>query len=244
MALGTFTVLTASSSTANSGQTAPYSTASVTITSGRATFVLIVHSDAASEQDASGIQTAGGAIVFTKRTTVGYDTAAANTKKVEVWYVMPASTVTAAVEITLPDDGTGCGWVVAEITGAAATPVVGTDATGTVDAATSLAATHGALASANNYQLGVWGTNGPDNTDVPSGTDWTNIGNGVSYTTPAVMLEVAINTSGVAQQLTASGGGSLARGMIITEIAAATTGWGPLTGGRLLRGLVNGGFTS
>jgi hypothetical protein len=229
MALGTFTVLTAGSSSANSG---PYTTASITVTSGRATFVIFVHSDAASEQDAASVATTLGAISFAKRTTLAFDSAAANTKKVEVWWVVPGSTVTDTVVITLADDGTGCAWVIAEITGADSTPIVGTDVTNTTDSGSSVAATHGALANAANILVGVCGVGDDITDDAPSGTNWSTLGAGTTYTTPATALELATNTGGSATELTYSGAGNVARGLIVFEIAELVVAAGHPAGRR------------
>jgi hypothetical protein len=221
MALGAAAVLTANSSSANQGQSTPFTTASVTMTAGRATFVAISHSGTATEVAPTSV--ASASVTFTKfaGAEVAWSTAA---RHISLWYATPGSTVTEAIVITLPDDGTGCSWIVFEKTGAAATPVVGTPVTAT-DTDADIAATHGALQSANNDLIGIVAYAINNTTDSPSGTDWAPVtGAATSYGTPSSCLELAENVAGVTQQLTYSGSGAAARGLVIVEIAAAAAG--------------------
>jgi hypothetical protein len=226
MALGAFNRLTSGNDTTNA---ATYTTASVTMTAGRATFVAVIHADAAPETDPTSV--ASSSVSFTKFGSVGWATSASPTKVISFWYAVPGSTVTEAITITLPDAGTGCVWMVGDKTGAAATPCVGTPVSAT-DTDADITATHGALQSASNHQIGIVGVNLNSSSDVPSGTDWTAMAfAAVSNTSPDFTMELAENTAGVATALTYSGAGALERGLLIVEIAAA--GGGSVTMGDL-----------
>jgi hypothetical protein len=119
---------------------------------------------------------------------------------------------------------------------ARATPCVGTPVTAT-DSDADIVATHGALQSASNHQIGIAGLNLNSGADAPTGTDWTFItGSGASNSTPDFHIELAENTAGVATALTWSGAGAAERGLLIVEIAAAggSTGKSTLVGSSLL----------
>lgn len=223
MALGTPTLLTANSSTANTGATAPYSTAPISLTQGVAAFAVIQSADAASEEDATSVVC--GSQSFTKwGTVVGWNTAAAPTRKLQIWYVIPSEAVaTTAVDITTPDDCTAMAWVIFEVSGTADPPLVGTSVTNTAASGTSLAATHGALQSASNYLIGAWGVGENTASDAASGTGWTGAGIGAAaHASPNSALEVAVNVGGSATELTGTGAGDFARGMLVAEISAAS----------------------
>lgn len=240
MALSAVAVLTSGSDSSNN-QT--FTTASVTLTAGRLTMIALHHSDAAPEEDATSIATTGGAITFAKLATVGFNTAASSARKLELWWVVPGSTVTDTILITLNDAGTGCGWSVFEKTGQHATPMTGTPVTGTTDSGTSVNATHGALGSTDNDLIAICG-NTSDSVATVGGTDWTLVsGSGATYSTPNAGLIVGENVSGVTQQVTYSHASTIAFGLIVFEVAAAAAASAgvSLVGGKLTRSHLLGG---
>jgi hypothetical protein len=231
VALGAATVLTSAGSTSNIGQSSPFTTAAVTMTAGRATFVGINHSDSAGEGAPTAV--ASSNVTFTFKESQALP--GATDRVLSVWWAVPAGTVTEAINITLADDGTGCAWIVFEKTGAAATPIVGTPVKAT-DTDADVTATHGALQSASNHQIALLGLAANSGADTPSGTGWSAILSGVAnYASPDNTIELAENTSGAAQAVTFSGAGADDRALIVFEVAAATsTGKSKLVGSSLI----------
>jgi hypothetical protein len=220
--------LTAGSDTSNvKGATAPYTTASVTLTSGRG-YVMFINTSGTTG-DPTLVETNGAALQFQKE--ISQVNGGSN---FTAWYINSAgSTVTAVINITLPIDGSSCMWYIAEYTGHNTSDIIAQSVKTANTGQTSIAQTLAALASSSNHQLGGWTLNDNDQADVPSGTDWVNIGNGTTVATPSRGLELAQNTAGAATQLTGSGSGSLDREMIILEIAAAAAAAGHPAGRRL-----------
>lgn len=210
--------LTSGASTANA---ATYDTASVTLTAGRFYIIGINHSDTAPEEQATSIQTVGGAISFAFLDSQVFDTIASNVHRLEVWSVFAASTVTAALRITLPDAGTGCAWIVQEYTNAHAASPLGTPVKNAANASASISATPGALAASSSHQIAFGASDLNLTTDVASGTNWASVGTGVTYATPSTALECAENTSGTASQVTFSTAGSADRAVIVVEVKVA-----------------------
>jgi hypothetical protein len=209
-----YTILTSGTSTSNAST---YDTASVTLTTGRLYDICVLNQDnAAPEQDPTGVATVGGAITFAKHAGgVAYPTFA---RKLSVWRIVAGSTVTAAVRITLPDAGVGCAWILVEYTGYdSTTPEGQTPVTGTATAA-SISATLAALNDTNSLQIAFAAVEADTADEVVSGTDWTETAD-VPTTGPTGRLAMAVNTSGVAQQVTFTGRTD-ERAIIMLEVAA------------------------
>lgn len=198
-----------------------FDTASVTLEAGRLYLIGIVQSDTAPEQAVSSVATVGGAVTFAQLATQVYDTLASNVHRLSVFWVVPASTVTAAIRITLADAGTGCAWILQEYRDINPAAALGTPVTNGINAQTSIAATPGALASNRNHQIAFGAHDLNSTADTASGTNWASVGAGVAYNTPATGLECAENTSGTASQVTFSGAGSADRAVIAVEVKAA-----------------------
>lgn len=210
---------------ADTGNTATYTTASVTLTAGRLYVMGVVTSDAASEQALSSIATTGGAISFASLDSQVYDTVASNVHRLSVWWVIPTTTVTATIVITPNDAATGCAWNLQEFTNpdvTGATPF-GTPAKSGVDANTAVSATPGALTNSSSVQIAFGAHDLNSTSDTASGTNWSSVGTGNAFNTPATGLECAENTSGTASQVTFSGAGSADRAAIAVEIKCMPT---------------------
>jgi hypothetical protein len=205
--------LTADTSTANA---ASYDTASVTLTAGRLYIIGIFSQDnSAPEEDPTSVVTVGGAVTFTKKVSRSFTSA----RVVSAWEARPGSTVTAAIRITLNDAGVGCSWIVREYTGHDATTPVPQTTSNQANAAT-LAATLGALVNTGSYQLAFEAVEGTAADQTVSGTDWSEVDNDILPSVPSARFAAAENASGVAQQVTFSGG-TQDRAMVVVEIAAA-----------------------
>lgn len=205
--------LTAGASTSN---VLTYATASVTLKAGATYLIGIVHTDAASEQDLASVATTGGAVAFTQVASVPFNTIATNVSRLELWKAVPTADVTDTITITLNDAGTGCAWILREYIDADVS--LGTPATNNANAATSVAATPGALAAATSHQVAFGAHDLNSTADTASGTNWSSVGTGQTYNTPATAIESAVNTSGSASQVTFSGAGAADRAVIAVEI--------------------------
>lgn len=203
---------TAGASTSN---VATFATASIAMLAGRTYLIGFVHSDTAPENAATSVQSTGGAVVFSSIASVVFDTIASNVHRLELWKATPTADVTDTITINLGDAGTGCAWIVQEY---ADCDSLGTPVTNNANAATSIAATPGALAAATSHQIAFGANDLNVTTDTASGTNWSSVGTGQTYATPATGLECAENTSGTAQQVTFSGAGAADRGVIVVEV--------------------------
>lgn len=219
MATITASVLAQAGSTSN---TTSYATASVTLTAGRCYLIAIENtSGTAGIAAPTAVQTTGGAIAFTKIADFGFNTSASPLNRMSVWRVVAGSTVTATITITTPSS-TGCAWTLVELTGDVnfGTPIVsGSIVSSVPTTASSVSITPNAKASSRNAIIGFWGGVANSTADAPSGTGWSNLGTGASYNTPTTFIEAAFNTT-TANALTASGAGSVARGLVVMEVAA------------------------
>lgn len=210
--------ITAGQSTSNI-QT--HTTASVTLQAGRLYLLAFAHSDTAPENAASSVATTGGAVSFTSVTSVVYDTIASNVHRLELWRVIPSVTVTDTIAINLGDAGTGCAWILQEYQNPDETTPLGTPATNNVNGSTSISATPGALNRNVNHQIAFGAHDLNSTSDTASGTNWSSVGTGQTYNTPATAIECAENTSGSASQVTFSGAGSSDRAVIAVEVRTA-----------------------
>ena len=201
-----------------------FDTASVSFVSGRLYVLGVVSSDAAPETDPSSVITVGGVLTFTKHVAgISHDTIASPLKKLTIWRAIAASSFAAAIRITLPDAGTGCAWMLHEFAGHIDTTTpLGTAATNAANAAASISATPGALVSLGSLQL-AFGANDINSTtnNEPSGTNWVEVGTPQNYNTPPTSIASALNSSGVAQQVT-FGTTTADRAVIAVEIRANT----------------------
>lgn len=189
-------------------------------------YIICIHTLKSASAVAPTTVTAGS-LTFTKITSadVAFNTVGSPSSNLSAWVGVPSATVSSTA-ITIDYNGvtqTGAHWGIQEYAGAnRVTPIAGTTVTNTADSTTSVAATHGALASANNHQLACMGSSLNANTDVVSGTNWNNVGTGDNFATPNSAFEMAENTSGSASQCTFSTAGSGNRAIIVMEISADT----------------------
>lgn len=192
----------------------------ITLTAGKTYFGIVLAHDAAAEAagDPSSVGASDGTAAFTK---VANGFVYQTNRNISWWYYKPGSTLTGKTfRVVYDDAGTACIALLISIDESTADPpvVVGNIKTAT-DTDTDVSVTPDALQSASNLQLAASG-HAEAAAIAWTGTGWTGVDAGSLASGPSSRFAYAKNDSGAAQAVTATGTGSVGRGISSVEVAA------------------------
>jgi len=219
MALSSPSVLTQNFDDTNRTTGDPYTTASITPTSGALTLICIQTAASLLDPTVTGAGLTW-TILLSGAGGVSYNTVGSPGDRLMV-FRGTGTPSTGAISINPADSVTGCLWKVVEWTGQDTTTPVVQSVTNRADNSTAVSVSLAAFGSANNgtFLVGAW--NAAVRTWANEGGSWTNVSTQVSGTTPANALQASWLAGNDASPSATLSGGSPEWGAVALEIAAA-----------------------
>jgi hypothetical protein len=215
----------------------PYTTASITPTSGALTLICIQ-----SAATIAALTVTGAGLTWAEVANVTYNTAASPADRLSI-FRGTGTPSTGAVSIDQADSVTGCLWKVIEWTGQdGTTPIVQSPTNR--NAGTAVSVSLSAFGSANNgtFIVGAW--DAAVRTWANEGGSWTDVGTQVSGTAPSNALMASWLAGNDTTPSATLSGGAPDWGAIALEIAeAAGAGFVPYPYPRGLDGGMTGGMS-